>query len=161
VKRCRACGEDKSTEEFPVLRSKGKQWLASYCRPCDADRLTRYRLAHPDRIKATMERHRAKNPLRTKIKDQQRAAKHRLKVYMGGGILNDVSYLRILARDGFVCHICKGEVVPEDLSFDHVIAVSKGGKHDDSNVKVAHFRCNSGKCDRPVEEYRPKFLATV
>jgi 5-methylcytosine-specific restriction endonuclease McrA len=161
MKRCNECDQEKPVTDFYLLKRGEKQWRAAYCKPCDKERSNRYRLAHPDRIKATIQRHRAKNPLRTKIKDQQRAAKHRLKVYMGGGILNDVSYLRILARDGFVCHICKGEVAPEDLSFDHVIAVSKGGKHDDSNVKVAHFRCNSGKCDRPVEEYRPKFLATV
>ena len=65
-----------------------------------------------------------------------------------------VSRWGIFERDGWACHICGDPVdrsaeVP-DLSaptLDHVIPLAKGGRHTETNIKTAHFYCNSAKRD--------------
>jgi 5-methylcytosine-specific restriction endonuclease McrA len=52
------------------------------------------------------------------------------------------SLKEILNRDGYRCHICTKRVLPKDLSFDHLIPISKGGPHTRQNVAVAHLSCN-------------------
>jgi 5-methylcytosine-specific restriction endonuclease McrA len=56
-----------------------------------------------------------------------------------------VDYAAVLARDGYVCHICRQDVPPDDVEFDHVMPLSKGGAHSMENVKVSHRRCNRRK----------------
>lgn len=55
----------------------------------------------------------------------------------------------VLERDGMICHICKGEIPSlDDLHFDHVIPISKGGTHDLDNIRPAHALCNRHKAAR-------------
>jgi hypothetical protein len=56
---------------------------------------------------------------------------------------------RIYARDGWRCQLCRKPVnrkakVPHPLAptLDHIIPVSAGGRHEPSNVQLAHFECN-------------------
>lgn len=62
--------------------------------------------------------------------------------------------LAVYERDGWTCHICgdevnRGAVVPtlDAPVIDHVIPLAKGGAHDQSNWRTAHFYCNSYKRD--------------
>ncbi len=58
----------------------------------------------------------------------------------------------VLDRDNWVCQLC-GEPTdrkvrwPHPLypTIDHIIPVSKGGKHEESNLQCAHARCNVRK----------------
>ena len=56
-------------------------------------------------------------------------------------------YLRdaVIARDGYVCGICRGEVEPVDVHIDHVVAYSKGGPTALDNLRVTHSVCNVRK----------------
>jgi 5-methylcytosine-specific restriction endonuclease McrA len=65
---------------------------------------------------------------------------------------------QVYRRDGFRCQICHGKVnmkakVPHPLAptIDHIIALANGGKHEPSNVRLAHFMCNSCKGDRVTD----------
>ena len=65
---------------------------------------------------------------------------------------------QIYRRDGFRCQICNGKVnmkaqVPHPLAptIDHIIALANGGTHEPSNVRLAHFICNSIKGDRTTD----------
>lgn len=65
----------------------------------------------------------------------------------------------IYARDDWTCHICGDPVnrsakVPESdaPTLDHVIALAAGGAHHESNLRTAHFYCNSVKRERPLSE---------
>ena len=56
----------------------------------------------------------------------------------------------IIARDRATCWICQ-RIVPDDqIHLDHVIPLSKGGKHEPENVKVACASCNLWKGSRIV-----------
>lgn len=65
----------------------------------------------------------------------------------------------LLVRDGNLCWLCgepftnHGDGAP---TLDHVIPRSKGGVRANSNLRLAHRRCNHLRGDRPAEEW---FLA--
>jgi 5-methylcytosine-specific restriction endonuclease McrA len=65
----------------------------------------------------------------------------------------------IFERDGWRCQIC-GKKVNKNLrgrhpmaaSLDHIVPVSKGGKHVRSNVRLAHWICNLRKGNRVAND---------
>ena len=48
------------------------------------------------------------------------------------------------------CHYCNNN---KDLTIDHIIATSKGGKDTPSNLTVACRSCNSSKGNRPYNDF--------
>lgn len=60
---------------------------------------------------------------------------------------------RIFQRDGYSCRYCGATGVR--LECDHVIPVSRGGGHDDSNLATACFDCNRSKRDKLLTEWSP------
>lgn len=58
----------------------------------------------------------------------------------------------LLERDGWTCHICKGEI-PKGLDWkhplfphiEHIVPLSKGGEHSYENTAPAHASCNLQK----------------
>jgi 5-methylcytosine-specific restriction endonuclease McrA len=60
-----------------------------------------------------------------------------------------VSRREILKRDRHQCQYCGSK---KQLTIDHVIPRSKGGKHSWDNVVIACSRCNSCKGDRTPEQ---------
>ena len=59
--------------------------------------------------------------------------------------IGKVDYKAIMERDKMICGICHKRIARKDLSFDHIIPLSCGGAHTESNLQVAHRRCNSRK----------------
>lgn len=58
----------------------------------------------------------------------------------------------IAERDAWTCQLCQVAVDPKSpwphplsKSLDHIIALSRGGAHDPSNVQLAHLKCNIAK----------------
>lgn len=56
-----------------------------------------------------------------------------------------IQYDRLLAKYGMVCHLCKKTIEKDQMSWDHVIPLARGGTHTEENLKPAHRRCNSLK----------------
>jgi hypothetical protein len=52
---------------------------------------------------------------------------------------------RILKRDGNKCRRCLGT---ENLEIDHIIPLSKGGRHDEDNFQVLCRTCNRKKSNK-------------
>jgi 5-methylcytosine-specific restriction endonuclease McrA len=69
--------------------------------------------------------------------------------------LYDKRFYAIRARDGGTCVYCGDE---KYLSLDHLIAVSRGGSGEDSNLVTACRHCNSKKGARTPDEARMTFL---
>lgn len=66
-----------------------------------------------------------------------------------------ISLSEIYQRDKGQCALCGREVdasllVPDRMAptLDHIVPLSKGGKHVRANVQLAHHHCNSGKGNR-------------
>ena len=62
-----------------------------------------------------------------------------------------VDYSEILKRDNYVCHICGCSVNPDDVHFDHIIPLSKGGEHSMNNIAIAHSHCNMVKHNKILQ----------
>lgn len=43
------------------------------------------------------------------------------------------------------CHICQQHMTFKDMSVDHVIPLSRGGKTKLGNLRAAHIQCNNIK----------------
>jgi 5-methylcytosine-specific restriction endonuclease McrA len=66
--------------------------------------------------------------------------------------------LNIFTRDGFKCQYCGDKFESEDLTFDHVIPVSQGGRKSWENITTACVDCNSRKEGRTPEQAKMKLL---
>lgn len=65
------------------------------------------------------------------------------------GSISENDFKTILERDK-VCVFCGGN---ENLTFDHIIPISKGGRSDMSNYVVACWKCNLSKGKKDVFEW--------
>ena len=54
----------------------------------------------------------------------------------------------VFLRDGFTCQYCGGRFPTQDLTFDHVVPRSRGGKTTWENVVTACSSCNLRKGNR-------------
>lgn len=77
------------------------------------------------------------------LKRKEWDARRRAKKY--SVLVEKLDYAVILARDNGLCHICNLPVAMEDLTFDHIIPLAKGGPHTYENIAVAHYVCNQTK----------------
>lgn len=68
------------------------------------------------------------------------------------------SRLNIYARDGFTCQYDGRQHPTEDLTFDHVVPRSRGGKTNWLNIVTSCSRCNAEKGNRTPEEAGMKLL---
>lgn len=81
----------------------------------------------------------------------------RLRMY--GGQRSPYSREWIYERDNYICYICghpldTTTLAPSDYSpsIDHVVPIARGGNDDEFNVRAAHFRCNTLKGVKLIEE---------
>lgn len=74
----------------------------------------------------------------------------------------------ILARDNYTCQYCAATPVRQELTLDHVLPRSRGGKITWENVVTACKKCNGRKGSRTpaeanmlllTEPVRPRYLA--
>ncbi|RMH09759.1 MAG: HNH endonuclease [Nitrospirae bacterium] len=62
------------------------------------------------------------------------------------------SRINIFTRDQYTCQYCWKRYRTEELTFDHVIPIAKGGKKTWENIVTACWRCNNKKSGRTPEE---------
>jgi hypothetical protein len=55
--------------------------------------------------------------------------------------------LQVVRRDGHVCQKCRVNVPDNEIEFDHIIPVSKGGPSSVENLRVLCRTCNRKKSD--------------
>jgi 5-methylcytosine-specific restriction endonuclease McrA len=61
---------------------------------------------------------------------------------------------RLFARDRQVCAYCGSHFPDSELTVEHITPVSRGGRHDWTNVVTACRSCNTRKGNRRPEEAR-------
>lgn len=66
---------------------------------------------------------------------------------------------RLADRDGWVCGICRKRIdknlkYPDPMSatIDHIVPLMDHGPHDESNLRLAHLRCNTIRGNRMMAE---------
>lgn len=54
----------------------------------------------------------------------------------------------LFKRDRYACQYCGAQPGPEELTIDHVVPKSRGGRSEWANCVLACLRCNARKADR-------------
>lgn len=145
----------KEIKSLKLIASNGKR--KKLCKACGEIVYSKYVLLHPNcrkgyeierkkRYKSTEVYKRLKKKYRSQRKAKQR----------GATIAESVDPIAILERDKWQCYLC-GVDTPQDLrgsysdnapEVDHVIPLSKGGLHIESNLRCACRKCNALKSDQ-------------
>jgi 5-methylcytosine-specific restriction endonuclease McrA len=68
------------------------------------------------------------------------------------------SRANIYARDGYTCQYCSHAFPTQELTFDHVVPVSQGGRKDWENIVTCCVSCNRRKGGRTPEEARMRLV---
>lgn len=55
--------------------------------------------------------------------------------------------MRVVRRDNYTCQICGKHLLDNEVEFDHIIPVSKGGSSEEHNIRLTCFDCNRDKKD--------------
>ena len=55
--------------------------------------------------------------------------------------------MRVVRRDNYTCQHCGVHLKDDEVEFDHVIPVSKGGSSEEHNIRLTCFDCNRDKSD--------------
>lgn len=57
----------------------------------------------------------------------------------------------LIDRDGDKCFFC-GKLLSDDITVEHLISLSSGGKNELSNMVLAHEACNQKAGNKPIFE---------
>lgn len=160
--RCEACKAAKSknarnqranrkpSQAIPHGTANGYTYHKCRCKECTvarSDLMSRWREKNPD----YGQQWRGENRERHSDLSRRRRAR------MRDAFVEDVPRLEIFERDNWQCQIvgCFYPGIPASLdagrhhpllaSVDHIIPLSKGGKHKRSNLACSHLRCNVSK----------------
>jgi 5-methylcytosine-specific restriction endonuclease McrA len=78
--------------------------------------------------------------------------KRRHRARLVGATVTPVTPWSIFERDRWICQLCGGPIDrdviaphPRSKSIDHIVPLSLGGAHTNSNLQTAHFQCNQIK----------------
>lgn len=111
------------------------------------------RLAHPERVRAQLDRYQKAHPEALRQAGRVRRARKR------GAFVAPVNEREIFERDRWVCQLCRKRVNkrlkyphPMCASIDHIIPLSLGGTEEPANVHLAHLVCNERKHVRAMGE---------
>lgn len=126
-------------------RDVRERWEARNQEKADAIR-KRYKRDNRDKVSAYSAWHRENN--RNLYASYAASRRAKLRGLFVNGVDKDV----LLDRDGWTCHICKGEI-PKGLDWrhplfphiEHIVPLSKGGEHSYENTAPAHASCNLQK----------------
>ncbi|NJM10320.1 MAG: HNH endonuclease, partial [Bdellovibrionaceae bacterium] len=69
-----------------------------------------------------------------------------------------LSRQNIFLRDNHICQYCYNKFTEKKLTVDHVIPLSKGGRHEWTNVVTACSQCNNRKGDKSPEKANLRLL---
>lgn len=127
LKTCGDCKREQIVANFYKVQ-RNPDGLHRYCKACCKVHRAQERVKKRDKKKG--------------ISNRQR---YRATVEHGHDDAETILLSDVYRRDGGRCHICK-KYVPSNLaSLDHVIPLSRGGRHVIGNVKIAHLKCNKRK----------------
>lgn len=143
-------------------KSKRKAYAKSYHRkhyPLNKEKILtqtrQYAKSHPEIRRKIAINYKRNNPQRYKayLKASHSSRKARIRGAMVGDM--DVSKMIKLMRcqPFFVCAYCQVVFPTSDLTIDHIVPISRGGKHECGNISESCLQCNIGKKAKPLVSF--------
>lgn len=175
TKYCNGCQTEKPVTDFYADRDE-PSGLRYRCGACEREYLRIYHERNRDRQRANCRAWAARNPdkiaamrradrekfrekrlaqgreYRKRFPEKSREYVMRRRARKKQTSIGPVDYLRIWERDQGVCYLCGLSVDKRDCHYDHIIPLSKGGPHIESNIAVTHSWCNQNKSDRIIQD---------
>ena len=56
--------------------------------------------------------------------------------------------MRVVRRDNYTCQHCHKHLQDNEVEFDHIIPLAKGGSSDEHNIRLTCHECNADKSDK-------------
>jgi hypothetical protein len=56
--------------------------------------------------------------------------------------------MRVVRRDNYTCQHCHKHLQDDEVEFDHIIPLAKGGSSDEHNIRLTCHECNADKSDK-------------
>ncbi|MDC4550022.1 HNH endonuclease [Acinetobacter baumannii] len=144
-------------ELIALKRIKARNKLIRLCLHCNQQVFEKYRRIHTRCLAAYSAEKKADYKSTDSYKNAKKANRVKRKaIQRGATIAEPINPLLILARDKWKCYLC-GVKTPKELrgsyfdnapELDHVIPLSKGGLHVESNLRCACRKCNAEKSDQ-------------
>lgn len=58
--------------------------------------------------------------------------------------------MRVVRRDNYTCQHCCKHLQDNEVEFDHIIPLAKGGSSDEHNIRLTCHDCNADKSDKII-----------
>ena len=84
-------------------------------------------------------------------KHHQNNRRHRMRTALATGSVSRDEWKRAISRSMGLCRYCG--LIMTEITMDHIVPISAGGKHCITNVAPACRSCNSGKSGRNAFDY--------
>jgi 5-methylcytosine-specific restriction endonuclease McrA len=151
-KTCTSCNKvlEATTDNFHHQKN-GKFGLTSKCKACKNVQIKEWVQLNPEKSRAQKLRWKAANY--EKYLQVKRSYQHERKSALKEKIKYE-DWMRILERFDYKCLRC-GEI--DDLTQDHVVPLSKGGRNHISNIQPLCRVCNSWKNTKTID-FRGKVI---
>ncbi len=82
------------------------------------------------------------------------------KKYYKNRYVPEFSKSNLVIRDDYKCQYCGNSFESKDLTMDHVIPKSKGGKKTFTNIVMSCRKCNEAKADKYMEPIKKPRIPT-
>ena len=133
---CTACGKEKPHWALGLCKScYCHQWEQEHQKERAAYN-RQWAQAHREKRNEQSRQWRKANP------EKRRKNERRHRALKNGATTEPVDEAAIYERDGHMCVYCGAT---EDLTLDHIVALTNGGPHCEDNLAVACRRCNFSK----------------
>ena len=137
----------------PEVKTKFAAYLAEYsarpgARKRATERSAKWVVAHPEAARASWRRYYQTEHGRLAHRLTQ--ATRRARIKGNGGKLTREEWLAIVAKYDWRCAYCGKK---SEVTIDHVVPLSRGGRHESSNVLPSCGACNFRKGKRTLREW--------
>lgn len=162
MKNCDAV-KQRSREYYAKHRDKMRMGMAAWAKSNIAKKKAihaKWRAAHPDRMRLNGRRWRKANPEKAREIDRRRRA-----VELNASVGDQqtiVAWEKSWRRKRLLrCYWCERKFSPNYCHTDHIVALSRGGKHSVENLCVSCATCNITKGARKLADWNDRIESPV
>jgi hypothetical protein len=178
MKACKDCGLEKPLSEYHKNKNR-KDGVTIVCKPCAIQRSKVWQTANPERVRAVGRKNYAKNLEQSRAKRRERVnrwyqnhkeeARLRARTYAKNNpemkriseakrrvekLGNGVFVILPKEMNKLLSSNCSQCGTNKAITLDHLIPISRGGRHSIGNLQSLCRSCNSSKNSKTIMEWR-------